>query len=309
LTKRRFGRYTVETSNEEKVLFPDDGVTKGELIDYYSEIADVMLPHLKDRPLVMQRFPNGIDSSGFYQKDASEYFPQWISTKRVRKKGGSVNHVICDKRATLAYLANQATITLHTWTSRADKIYHPDQMIFDLDPISDQFAVARETAELLFNLLDELGLRGFIKTTGSKGLHVVVPIDRSADFDEVRAFAFDVAKILEARDPERLTIETRKAKRNGRLFLDVGRNAYAQHAVAPYSLRPRPGAPVAAPIHREELREVDSARFSIATVRKRVAEGDPWSGMARGARSLRAPRRLLASLLETEQGGAQHQTP
>lgn len=297
MTRLRFGRYTVETSNEGKVLFPDDGITKGDLIDYYSEVADVMLPYLKERPLVMQRFPNGIDSNGFYQKDASDFFPPWIRTKRVRKKDGSVNHVICDKAATLVYLANQAAVTLHTWTSRADKLNNPDQLIFDLDPPGDRFAAARDAAQALLGLLDELGLRGSIKTTGSKGLHIVVPLDRSATFEEVRAFAWGVAKVLEARDPEHLTMEVRKAKRGGRLFLDVGRNAYAQHAVAPYSVRPRPGAPVAMPIHPEELKDVDPSRFSVETVLKRIAEGDPWSGMARRARSLKKPQRRLATLL------------
>src|SRR5680860_744639 len=174
----KVGRRTIETSNEHKVLFPGDEVTKGELIAYYHQVASVMVPHLKGRPLTIQRFPDGIAKNGFYQKDASKYLPEWIHTQKLPKDKGFVNHVICDNPATLVYLANQAAITLHTGTSRVDRIDQPDQLMFDLDPVEDGFRSAQEAAELLYTLLDEICLPRFAKTTGGKGLHIVVPLRR-----------------------------------------------------------------------------------------------------------------------------------
>lgn len=301
MAKRRYGRYTVETSKEDKVLFPTDAITKGDLIDYYERISDHILPHLSDRPLVLQRFPDGIDEDGFYQKQASDYFPDWIETTSVNVASSSSDQdlVICNNTATLVYLANQACITLHPWLSRTDRIDHPDQLVVDLDPPSDDFEEARSAALQVRALLDELQLPSFPKLTGSKGIHVHVPLDRSDDFDEVRSIARSMMKVLEDRHSDTLTTEQRKNKRGKRLFLDVGRNAYAQTAVAPYSVRPRQGAPVATPVSWPELERkgLDSRSFTIGNIFRRLGQTeDPWKGWRRRARSLQPAKERLDEL-------------
>lgn len=294
----KVGAYAIELSHPEKALFPADGITKAELVEYYRQIGPAMLKHVHDRPLIMQRFPNGIQQTGFIQQQIPEYFPQWIQRVTVPKERGTVTHAACNNLASLVYLASQACITLHTWLSRADKIEYPDQMIFDLDPARDDFDEVRVCALGLRELLDELGLPGFVKTTGSRGVHIVVPLDRSATFDEVRAFAREVADELVRRDPERRTTQPRKEQRGGRLLVDIMRNAYGQTAVAPYSVRALPGAPVAAPLAWSALErgDIGPRTFTIRNIRDHVAvNGDPWKGLARRARSLRTARRRLGS--------------
>ncbi len=307
MTKLTFGPYTVETSHEDKVLFPEAGITKGDLVTYYRELAPVMVPYLEERPLTLHRFPDGIGEGGFYQKEAGGYFPDWIERETVKKEGGTVHHVICNNAATLVYLADQAAITPHPWLSRRDRIRHPDLLVFDLDPPGEGFALVRRAARDLRTLLEELGLAVFVKSTGSKGLHVVAPLDRSEDFDTVRALARDAARVLAARHPDRLTVEVRKEKRKGRLFLDTGRNAYAQTAVAPYAVRALPGAPVAAPLDWEELGDsgLDARTYTLGNLRRRLGQrDDPWKGMMRHARGLGGPRRKLDALLEEMEDGS-----
>jgi bifunctional non-homologous end joining protein LigD len=241
----KVGRRTVEVSNPDKVLFLDDGITKGDLVDYYRRVAEFMLPHLRDHPVAMERYPDGIAGQRIFQKDVPDYFPHWIDRVKVHKEGGTLQQVVCEDAATLAYLANQACITPPVFLSRTDR---PDQLIFDLDPADDDFEEARVAALWLRSLLEELELPAFAKTTGGKGIHLTVPLDRRADFDTVRGFARDAAEELARRHPDRLTTEQRKDKRKGRLYLDVMRNAYAQTAVPPYAVRARPGATVAAPL-------------------------------------------------------------
>ena len=298
----RIGKVTVELSNLDKVLFPDDGITKGELVEYYRKVAGHMLPYLADRPVSMQRFPDGIGKEGFYQKSISDYFPDWIDRVEVPKEGGTVTHVVCQDAATLVYLANQGCITPHVWLSRKDRIRHPDRMIFDLDPSGDDFGAVRSAARTLRELLDELGLAPYVMTTGGRGLHVVTPLDRSADFDDVRAFARDAADLLARRQPGRLTTETRKNKRRGRIFLDYLRNAWAQTAVPPFAVRARKGAPVAMPLGWDELgRAVSGSAYHVGNAFRRLGRADdPWRGMARRARSLSKPRRKLDALIEEE---------
>ncbi len=298
-------------SNPDKVLFPSgDGaggthraVTKLDLVEYYRRIADVMVPHLRGRPLMLARYPDGIDGPTFYQKEISDYFPEWIRRVEVAKEGGTVVHPICDDAATLAYLAGQASITPHAWLSRADRLDHPDRLIVDLDPsgsdLRAEFEVVRSAAGLLRDLFEEVGLVPFVQTTGSRGLHVVAPLDRSADFDHVRSFARDLAKVAAAQDPDHLTTEHRKAKRGGRVFLDVLRNAYAQTAAPPYGVRPRPGAPVATPIEWRELgdRRIGPQRYTVHNVFRRLARrDDPWADIDRHARPLAHARDRLEGL-------------
>ncbi|HEX6686091.1 MAG TPA: non-homologous end-joining DNA ligase [Candidatus Limnocylindrales bacterium] len=285
---------TVEVTRPEKVLFPGAGITKRELVDYYLAIAPMMLPHLKDRPIVMFRYPDGIDGKAWVHKDIPDYFPDWINRVTVPKEGGTVTHVLCDDAETLAYLANQACITPHTWLSRADRLDNPDRLIFDLDPSTDDFAAVRRAANQVKKLLDELDLPSRLMTTGSRGLHVSVPLDRRAGFDDVRAFAREVAEVLAAQHPSTLTTEARKAKRGDRLYLDVARNGYSQTAVAPFAVRALPGAPVAAPLHWDQLkdRKLNARTFTL----KSPPPVDVWSAEKVRGRSLTAARKRLAKL-------------
>lgn len=284
--------HTIELSNLDKVLFPDDGFTKGDLIDYYQRIAPTILPHLADHPLSLQRFPNGIQAEGFYQKEIPDYFPDWIRRVSVEVKEDQTrqDQVVCDNVETLVYLANQACLTLHPWLSRADKLNHPDKLIFDLDPPGDDFETVRFAAGRLREMLQEMGLVPFVMTTGSKGLHVVAPLDRSADFDEVRAFVRQLADELARQEPERLTTETRKEQRQGRVFLDYLRNAYGQTGVVPYTVRAKPGAPVATPLEWAELANprLHSQRYTLRNIFQRLGQkADPWQDMRDHARALK----------------------
>ncbi len=299
--------HEVELSSLGKVLFPDDGVTKGDrvtkgdVIEYYRRIARVMIPHIKDHPVTMQRFTSGIGAPGFYHKEMPDYFPDWIETAKVEvlESGEIQNQVLPNNEATLVYLANQYTITMHVWLSRADDLWHPDRMIFDLDP-PGEFEVARSTAFLVRDVLEELGLVPFVMTTGSRGLHVTVPLDRSAHFDETRDFAKDLADYLARQHEDTLTTEMRKKEREGRLFLDYVRNGYAATAVAPYSVRPRPGATVATPLTWDELKDPDlrSNTYNLRNIWDRLDKvGDPWRGMEKHARGLKDARKKLDALL------------
>jgi len=233
----------IDVSNPSKVLFPDDGITKAELAEYYAAVAPYAVPYAKQRPVMMERYPDGIAHRPLIQQNAPDYFPEWIERIHVPKDKGNVRHPVIDSAAAFVYLAGQACVTPHVWLSRADRIRHPDQLIFDLDPPHGGFEEARRTALQVRNLLAELGLPAFVRTSGGKGLHVLVPLDRSEPYDTVRPFAEDVAAELARRDPDRLSTEHRIANRGGRLYLDVTRNAYAQTTPATYAVRARPGAP------------------------------------------------------------------
>ncbi|HZD65429.1 MAG TPA: non-homologous end-joining DNA ligase, partial [Acidimicrobiales bacterium] len=250
----RAGNHTIEVTHPDKVLYPHEGITKVQVVDYYRQVAATMGPHLRDRPLAEHRYPDGIEGPDFYQKNVPDYFPDWIPRVEVPNKGGGTSlHVRGNGAATLAYLASQACLTPHAWLSRADRLERPDRLIFDLDPAGNDLGLLRFAARAVGDLVSELGLTPFLMTTGSRGYHVVVPLRRDQDFDTVRDFAHGVAERLAERHPDSLTIEQRKEERRGRLFLDYLRNGYAQTSVAPYALRARPGAPVATPLFWEEL--------------------------------------------------------
>jgi bifunctional non-homologous end joining protein LigD len=283
----------VKITHPDRVLFPDDGFTKGDLADYHRAVADVLVPHLRDRPLMLQRFPEGIGGKGFYQKEAGRGVPGWLRTVAAEKEGGVVNHPVVDDADSLLALS---VVSFHRWPSRADRLTQPEVLVIDLDPSSDDFDLVRQAARWTRELLDELDLASVLQVTGSRGLHVVVPLDRSADTGAVDAFAADVARVLAARHPEELTAEFSKSARKGRLYLDTARNGWAQTAIAPYSVRPRRGAPVATPITWDELDDPGTRPdgWTMRTVPDRLASvGDPWAGMARNARAL-LPRRRAA---------------
>lgn len=291
----RAGGRALDIGKPDKPLFDDPVVTKHDLVEHYVRVAPLMLPHVRGRPLALERFPDGIAAGGFMQKQRPEYAPDWVPGADVaRESGGDITMITGSDAATLAWLADQATVTVHRWLSRTDDLRRPDRLIFDLDPPGEDFTAARRAATDLHALLDELDLPAYPMTTGSRGVHVVVPIRAEETFDDVRAFAGDVADALAARHPDRLTTEVRKNQRHGRLFVDTLRNAYAQHAVAPYAVRPLPGAPVATPLTWDELEETrDAGRWTIADMPDRLRGADPWQGMARRAHTLTRARDRL----------------
>jgi bifunctional non-homologous end joining protein LigD len=292
---------TVEITHPDKVLFPDDGITKADLASYYARVAEWMLPHLSGRPVSMQRFPDGIDGKGFFHKDIPDYFPPWIRRVEVPKAKGTVTHVIVCDAATLVYLVGQNTITPHVWISRADRLWQPDRMVIDLDPPpGGDFAAVRRAARNSGELLGELGFTPFAQVTGSKGIHVWTPLRRRASYDDVRALARDIGRVLAARHPDELTTEFRKAERGGRILVDTARNGYAQTAVPPYAVRPRPGAPVATPIDWDELSDskLRPDRWTTRNVLRRLAaKGDPWEDVSSYARGISRARRQVDSML------------
>jgi bifunctional non-homologous end joining protein LigD len=278
-------------THPEKVLFPEDGITKGELAAYYEAVASVMVPHIKARPITMERFPAGIDKKGFIQKDVSKGFPAWLERVEVPKKDGTVHYPLVTDTRSLLWIVNQNTITPHVWISRAPKLNYPDICVFDLDPTEEEKpAVLRAAALALRDLLDELGLPSWVKTSGSKGFHIVVPLDGQADFGDVSRFAHHVGAILVARDPDHLTQEFSKADRGHRILVDTGRNGYSATFAAAYAVRSKPGAPVSAPCTWEELErgDVHPRTFTLRTMASRIASvGDLWSDLRRRKRSLR----------------------
>ncbi|MDT0641263.1 non-homologous end-joining DNA ligase [Zunongwangia sp. F363] len=278
------GKFQFEISKREKIFFPQEGYTKGDLIDYYEKIAEVMLPHLEERPVTMLRFPNGIEDKRFFQKDEPDYFPDWIDTIEIEKQeGGTTCYVLCNNKPSLIYLANQACITPHIWLSKKDTPDYPDRMIFDLDPSEDNFQEVKSAAGIFRDfLMEKLNLPVFLMTTGSRGLHLVVPLKPEKDFDEVRDFAQEITHYLEKQHPEKFTTAARKNKRENKLYLDVARNGFGQTTVAPYAVRPLAGAPVATPIDWEELAALDSAhKYNIKNIFRRVGKKeDPWKNIS-----------------------------
>jgi len=299
----KIGQHEIEISNREKVFFPDVGVTKGDLIDYYHRIADTMLPHIKHYGLSMQRFPDGLKGKHWYEKDSPDYFPDWIDRVNVPKReGGSFNAPVITNQAGLVFLAEQAVITMHSYLSRTDDLEHPDKFIYDIDPPenTEDFQAVREAALDLHTLLDELDLRNWVQTTGSKGFHVIIPLDRSWRFDQVRDFAKDVSRVLVQRDKEKYTLEQRKDKRKGRIYLDNNRNAYGATAVAPYAVRARSEAPVATPLDWDEVQSGANPRdWTVKNLFKRLGQKkDPCQGMMRHQQSLESRKDKLHKLLD-----------
>jgi bifunctional non-homologous end joining protein LigD len=286
-------------THPEKILFPDDGITKGELAAYYEAVAPLMVRHIRGRPVTMERYPAGIGQKGFMHKDVTKGFPAWLERVEVPKKDGTVHHAIVSDDRPLLWMANQNTITLHVWSSRIPNLYHPDICVFDLDPSVDDPGMLKAAALALRDLLDELGLPSWVKTSGSKGFHIVVPIDGEMHMGDVSAFAHHVGQLLVQRDPDRLTQEFSKSDRGRRIYLDTGRNGYSATWAAPYTVRARPGAPISAPCTWEEIERdaVHPRSFTLRTMAGRIAaSGDLWSGLEKRRRSLRRAAEKLRRL-------------
>ena len=285
-------------THPEKVMFPDDGITKGDLAAYYEMVARVMLPHIKSRPVTMERYPAGIGKKGFWQKDVSKGFPSWLERVEVPKKDGVVHHPLVTDVRSLLWIANQNTITPHVWTSRAPDLFHPDIGVFDLDPSRDDPDVLRAAAVALRDLLDELGLPSWIKTSGSKGFHIVISLDGKTPMNEAAGFAHGVARLLVSRYPKELTLEFHKRDRGGRILVDTGRNDYSATFAAAYAVRARTGAPVSAPCTWEEVirGDVTPSTFTLKNMAARIEKvGDVWDDLRRKKRSLTRPIARLRS--------------
>lgn len=287
----------VEPSNLGKVFWPDSGLTKGDLLGYLDAAAPYLVPALRGRPLTVKRYPDGIEAPSFFQKDTPSYAPPWVRTVKLRAESArrDVRYTVCTSKRTLLWLGNQASIELHPWLARTDRLDRPDHLVLDLDPPEGEggFARAVEIAFMVREVLEELGLDSAVKTSGAKGLHVAVPLVRRHSWSEVRAAARRVAEQVETSSPEATTTDIRKANRAGRLFLDTGRNAPGAHVVAPYSPRARPGAPVSFPVPWEDLRSIEPGSFTILTAPPILdREGDLWRSL------LPPPQTLPRSLRE-----------
>jgi bifunctional non-homologous end joining protein LigD len=284
----RVGRRDVQITHPDRAVFPRARLTKHDLASHYERVAPFMLPYVRDRPLALQAYPGGIERDGYFMKAVPGYFPDWIGRVTVPKKGGTITHVLAQDAATLVYLAGQNVVTLHTWLARADKPNQPDRLTLDFDPSGGGFTEVRAAARAAGDRLRGLGLIPYAMTTGSRGIHVVCPLRSAAGFPEVHGFARALAEEMVADDPRHLTLEWRKADRGKLIYVDVNRIAYAQHAVAPYAIRPRPQAPVAVPLHWEELsdRALRPDSWTVKNVGARLEDGDPWRGMNRRARAL-----------------------
>ncbi len=292
---------SIEVSRPEKVLYPRDGLTKSDVAEHYRAVAPAMLPHLSGRPLTLRRFPDGIDEQGWFQKEASGHFPDWIRVEQVPQRtaeGEVVHHVVCEDENTLLYLADQATLEFHVFPSTMDSLDHPDLVVVDLDPSEatenhDLRRAVREVRDLFLRV----GLTPYPQATGGRGFHVVAPLDRSAPDNEVREFARAAADHLAEQHPDRLTTAQRKDKRGGRLFLDTNRNAYGQTLICPYSLRARHGAGAATPLDFQELDKAAPSAWTPEKVRRRLArKSDPWSTLRENAAPVRRAREELHEL-------------
>lgn len=273
----------LKLTNLSKQLWPDDNITKADLIKYYIQMASVILPHLKDRPMVFTRYPDGIYGKAFYQKNVPDYAPEWLKTFKIKSDEGNITeYVIINDVKSLVWAANQACLELHPWLSKTSSLGNPDYVIFDLDPMENtDFEDARKVALALKELLDMEGLVSFAKTSGSTGIQIYVPIDCKYIYQQVRNFAKLFCQVIERTFPDITTTERSVSKREGKMYLDYMQNVKGKTIVAPYSPRPKKGAPVSCPITWTELEQgVTADMFTIKNMPERVKEkGDIFEGV------------------------------
>ena len=297
----RRGRHVVRLTSPARVLFPEDGITKGDLFEYYRDVAPVLLPHLKDRPFTMKRYREGAAGGFFFQKDAPKGMPDWIPTRPFRtypREGGSriVRFALVNDELALLWMVQMHCIDMNAWYSRVDLPDRPDFVLFDLDPPDGGFGLAARVAQVLREALDGLGLRSYVKTSGADGIHVLVPIARRSSYDDTRTFAERLAEGLEREHPGLVTTQWRKAKREG-VYLDARQNGPGKTIASVYSVRPRPGAPVSTPLRWDELDEgVDPRQFTMREVLERVErEGDLFEPVLSDRQALAAARRAVGA--------------
>jgi bifunctional non-homologous end joining protein LigD len=288
----------IEISRPDKLLWPDAGITKAAYRAYLDAVADHMLPWLRRRPLTVIRAPDGVDGERYFQKAASSYTPSWIATIEIPAPSArrDVRYLICDHPQTLLWLGNQAAVEFHPAPVRVDRLDRPDWLVFDVDPPDGRFDDAVAVARLVLHELEGLGLQAGVKTTGGKGLHVLVPIERRYPTAELRGAAAAVAALVAAREPDLVTVEFRKADRGGRVMLDPSRNAPGATVVAPYSPRARPAATVSFPLASDDLGRVRPGDFTIATAPSLLDGAGPRAWLELADRRFRLPTGLLRPL-------------
>jgi bifunctional non-homologous end joining protein LigD len=292
----------VRLSSGGRVISPEDGVTKADLFAFYDAVADALVPHLKDRPFTMKRYREGLNGPAFFQKQAPKGMPSWIPTRRfpTRTREGRAREVdfpLVNSREALLWMVQMHCIDMNTWYSRVDKPQLPDYVVFDLDPPDGAFALGVTAARLVGELMHEIGLEAYPKTSGADGMHVFVPIDRHHTFEETHAFAEAAASLLEARHPGVVTTEWLRAKRSG-VLVDFHQNGAGRTTASVYSVRPKPGASVSTPLHWEELDDrLDRRTFTMEVALRRIEEeGDLFAPVLAGGQSLNGPMRMLADL-------------
>jgi bifunctional non-homologous end joining protein LigD len=289
----------VRLTSADRVLYPESGITKGDLFDYYSRIAPVLVPHLRDRPFTLKRWPHGIHGEAYFQKQAPRGMPNWIPTRQFRtqpRAGESrlVDFALVNSPEAVLWMVQMNCVDMNAWYSRVDKPARPDFVLFDLDPPDGEFRLAIEAAELVREALESLELRSYVKTSGSEGIHILVPVTRRYSFPETHHFAELVSKRLADENPGVITTEWLKRKRVG-VLIDYHQNGAGKTIASPYSVRPKPGAPVSTPLRWKEVtRRLDPSRFTMAAVLRRVdREGDLFEPVLRGGQSLGAALRRL----------------
>jgi bifunctional non-homologous end joining protein LigD len=292
----------VKLTSPDRVLYPDDGITKGDLFDYYRDVAPALVPHLRDRPFTMKRYPHGIGGEIFFQKQAPRGMPSWIKTRQFTthpREGGSrlVDFPLVNSPEGVLWMVQMNCVDMNAWYSRVDKPHRPDFVLFDLDPPDDGFELAIEVAHLIHDLLDEVGLPGYVKTSGADGIHVVAPITRRSTFEQTYHFAERASRLLEERHPGKLTTEWLKKKRQG-VLVDHRQNGWGKTIASVYSVRPKPGAPVSTPLRWEELTaDVRPRDFTMAVARRRLDEhGDLFAPVLDDPRPLAPAQRALDKL-------------
>lgn len=296
-TTESLARLPIRVSNPDKVFWPDEGYTKLDLIRYYDTVFPRLKPYVRDRPLSLERCPDGMVGECFFQKNAPDGLPAKTPTARIRHATGTTNYVVGGHRRTHLALANLGCIALHIWGRRVRTPRKPDWVCFNIDPPSDEFGEAVRVGLRLKEALDALGLVGYPKTSGKRGLHIFVPIRVGPDVDQVRAFATGLAQRMAEAYPEEVAIEARISERNGRVYIDSARNGFGQEVVAPYSVRHNPGAPISAPLDWLEVTSIfDPTGFNLYTVAERLEEEDPWADFFRHRQALEPAMRALRNL-------------
>jgi bifunctional non-homologous end joining protein LigD len=277
----------VTISNPKKVFWPDEGYTKADLVTYYETVAPWLLPYLADRPLVLTRYPDGIHGKSFFQKDAPDFIPSWIRTERIYSEDTrrDINYFVVNDVETLRYIVNLGTIPLHLWASRVGSLEHPDWLVLDLDPKGAPFTDVVKVARALHRILERLELPSYVKTSGATGLHILLPLGARYSYEQVRTFARLLATLGVEAEPEISTIARPLRARGGKVYIDWGQNGHGQTVVAPFSVRPLPGAPVSCPLRWEEVTaRLDPKRFTIKTAPARFEKaGDPLAPVLSGA--------------------------
>jgi bifunctional non-homologous end joining protein LigD len=292
LRARPAGARKIQLSNLDKVFWPREGYTKGDLLRYYDQVAETLLPYLHERPVHMLRYPDGIEGKSFYQKDAPDHTPEWVVTESIESDGEAIRYIICNDRDTLIWMVNLASIDLHPWLSRRTSRDTPDWVVFDLDAKEAPFGDVVKIARAVGKVLRGIGLRPHLKTSGATGLHVFVPVKPGYSYDHTRQFCEAVATLVASEHRDIATVERVVSRRRSRVYVDFGQNRKGQTVVPAYVVRPRSGAPVSTPLDWDELEtDLDPVRFNLKTMPARLAKyGDLFQG------TLRDPQDLLPAI-------------